>query len=524
MLKALILWVFSATVALGGVAFGFHTWAELESREIRDSKVSELKSLIKSQQDEFQRVIDNLETLYSLKAYIGLNRSNVPLYRGKKGKLNLEGKEVLKHLGSFLFKHIRNSSYGIYQVYPVVDEVSQPQYIFVRNATESEKIEVADARVIAYFVPRKKVNLIMDIGNNQFIKDTSNSTFSQNNPDNKFLTKMRTSEDEFFDFGDMKFGGDFLIRQKMPGVNIELYAISNYDGWKTITDRMLKQQNWQIMLVGLGLGLMLLLGGLLYHADGMGILEKKIGEFELRFGMELEKILNQQLTKERMEAHRDISEGVHSVLKSPISAIRSDVAMFLVGVTQEQLTEKAEDINKQLDRIEKFIESLRQSNNPGQISQAKCRPKEVLEALLPDWEIDVKKYGAQLNRMILDVGEVSLPERDVKAIFKNILQFQAERVKQNMYEKNVTVRMEQDQQGLHFSIVDNMKIENEDISKYKEHMALAIAIGTLERNYASLNIELIAEGGLQMSFDLAAQQDQNLDSLTMVSMKLDGSD
>ena len=397
MLKALILWVFSATAALGGIAYGFHQWAEFETRNTRGLKLNELKTALSRQQTEIRSFIDNIERLSTQKVYLGLNRSNVITYKGKRGSLKIDDKNTLKALGSFLIKHIENASIAIYQTYPVIEEVSRPYVAVVRKATAAEEVEVPETKVIAYLIPRDRFRIVINLNENKFIFDTVSSSFSQHTPKNEFLTKLRKSHESYFESGNLRYGGEFLIREKIPGVQMQLVASSSYIGWETMIREMLQKQNWQIMLIGLGLGLLVLLGAMLYYADGISLVETKLVEFERRFGAEVDKILNQQVTKERMEAHRDISEGVHSVLKSPISAIRADVSMFMVGVTPEQLTDKANDISKQLDRIDKFIESLRQSNNPGQISQARSNPKSVLESLLPDWEIKVKKYGAVLK-------------------------------------------------------------------------------------------------------------------------------
>lgn len=502
MFKALILWLLSAALVLGGIGFGFYKWAELGAKKSRIETLSSMEYKLSDQAKIIEEFIQNIEQHSKLTAYLGLNKSGVPILKSKEGSLNLPSNIILSLVGSYLPSHTENSSYGFY----FKDEF----IVVIRELREAEEIEHKDSKLLAHIIPNEKLNIVLNTGTQYFIEDSVKRTYSKSIP--------KTIEPE-----NLKAGGDLQYLKSLPGISIQLVGQDSYTGWEQRLREVANEKNWQLMFGAVILGLLILLGGLLYHADGMGILEQKIGQFEYRFGVEIEKQLNQKLGIERREAHRDVSEGVHSVLKSPISAIRADVNMFLVGVTQEQLEQKANEINKQLDRIDKFIESLRSSNNPGQISKARCNPKAIIESLLPEWEVQVKKYGAKLKTMFHDVGEISLPERDVRAIFSNILQFEAERVKKNMYEKNVTARMEQDQQGLHFSIVDNMKTEGEDIAAYKDHMALAIAIGTLERNYCSLNIEEISEGGLQLSFDLAAQEDQTLDSLTMVSQKLDES-
>jgi len=264
----------------------------------------------------------------------------------------------------------------------------------------------------------------------------------------------------------------------------------------------------------LSLGLLTFLVGLLYLADTLKIMDDKILSFDRKFSEALEQQTQTKVRKERMEAQRDLAEGVHSVLHSPINLIKSHLAMFKVGLSVEQVHQKADDITRLIERIERFVLSLRSTGTTGQVAQPRCEPEKILKSLLPEWTVRIKKYGAQINDKIAFVHEISIPERDVRTIFKGVLEFSAERLTRNLYQKNVMISLQPEKDGIHFSVLDNMPITEEELKNLTQNMHLAIASGTLERNYCNLDLERVLEGGLRISFDLVKTEDQTLDSLT----------
>jgi hypothetical protein len=288
-----------------------------------------------------------------------------------------------------------------------------------------------------------------------------------------------------------------------------------------VIEALSQKQSFNLGLVIVVLGFLLFLGAMIYYADAVAILDEKVGEFELRFSKAVDSLVAQKMQKERSEAQRDVVEGVFSVLKTPLSSIKSDVAMLAVVPDVFEVESKANDINKQIEKIEGFIAALRRSSNPGQVSPARSKPDEILKALLPDWEVAIKKYGAVVTYKLGFVHEISIPERDVRAIFRHVLQFSQERVSKNLYPKNVMVSLSVGESGIHFSLIDNMEIKESELEELRSNMSLAIAIGTLEANYCSMGLDMIPGGGLQISFDLVKTEDQTLDSLSAVSRRLD---
>ncbi|MCB0350068.1 MAG: HAMP domain-containing histidine kinase [Bdellovibrionales bacterium] len=513
---SLIIWLAVSLLAIGSVGYGLWSDAKrdvlIQKKLLHDQHVKALGDW----QGGAQTVIINLTEHSVLSAKFALAEngliriSETPIHQASDGAIDLI--EAQKKLIVFHESNLANTEEVVY----FVRANDRPYAMFIRKLAPSEKLATESFQFIFNLIPAEKLDF-----QNKRLSDHSGdvvtAVYIYDSFGSELLSRaenqVRLAGDN--EFEDILAGGEIVSQAELAGSGISMKLRSTYSGAKVPLIQKL-QSTWRVPVAGLIFSLVLFLIIMLSGADSVNEAQNRFKALEFHMVTHAERELQQKVISERDEAQKEMAEGVYGVLRSPISGIRTDINMLKSAASLEEAEDRLKAVNHNLDRISNFIDALKSSSKPGKAAVAKCDLYKILSEFLPTFKVEVAKRGATvIDERVQFVGEVSLPARDARMVFKNLLSFMQMRASKDFKAKNIVLNLEKVPNGARVLFIDNISTTDSDVVEIENDMNFLIAKSVLEKNYINLNFSLVGNGdGIELCCDIMNSDDESVSQIT----------